>query len=201
MIEPLERLVRVLARLPGLGRRSAERIALRLAWDRDRGLLKEIMQALQELDASVRLCSECGAVTLVTRDPCELCTDPRRDSHVLCVVEDPADIAIIEASTAFRGRYHALLGHISPMRGQGPQQLRFERLLHRIRTGGVTEVIIALDTDAENEATARWLGEEIRPLGVRVTRIAYGLPVGSGIAYADPQTLQHALAGRVPLGG
>ncbi|MBM4155766.1 MAG: recombination protein RecR [Lentisphaerae bacterium] len=197
MIEAVDRLVSALAKLPGLGRRSAERIALRLVRDRGRGTTADLISALQGLESQVRLCSTCGAMTPADRDPCRICTDPRRETRSLCVVEDPSDIASIEASGAYQGRYHALMGRLSPMRGEGPRQLRVEALVRRIGDERIEEVILALNTDAESESTAQWLASKLAALGVKVSRIAYGLPVGSGIAYSDPVTLQRAIAGRM----
>jgi recombination protein RecR len=199
VIEAVDRLVDVLAKLPGLGRRSAERIALRLVRDRGRGTAAELIAALQGLESQVRLCTTCGAMTPADRDPCRICTDPRRATHALCVVEDPSDISTVEASGAFQGRYHALMGRLSPMRGEGPRQLRVEALVRRIGDEQIEEVILALNTDAESESTAQWLASKLATLGVKVTRIAYGLPVGSGIAYSDPVTLQRAIAGRMKM--
>ncbi|MCX7817866.1 MAG: recombination mediator RecR [Kiritimatiellae bacterium] len=198
MIEPLERLIEVFARLPGLGRRSAERIALRLARDRSRALADELLAVLTEFRQRVAQCRMCGGVTTVEANPCTLCTDPRRDPTVLCVVEDPADIAAIEASGAFTGRYHALLGRLSAVRGEGRRHIRADELFRRVAEEHIEEVVIALDTDAESEATARWLAERLAAQRVRTTRLACGLPVGSGIAYSDPQTLEQAIRRRVP---
>ncbi len=199
MIEAVERLVAVLAKLPGLGRRSAERIALRLVRDRGRGTAAEIVAALQGLESQVRLCTVCGAMTSADRDPCRICTDPHRETRILCVVEDPSDIASIEGSGGFQGRYHALMGRLSPMRGEGPRQLRVEALVRRIGEDKIEEVILALNTDTESESTAQWLAGKLAALGVRTTRIAYGIPAGSGIAYSDPVTLQRAIAGRMKM--
>ncbi len=199
MIEPLERLIEVLARLPGLGRRSAERIALRLARDRNRALTDELIAALTELRTRVAQCRLCGGITTAEANPCAICTDPRRDPGILCVVEDPADIAAIEASGAFTGRYHALLGRLSAVRGEGRHHLRADELFRRVESEHIEEVVLALDTDAESEATARWLAEHLAALRVKTSRIACGLPVGSGIAYSDPQTLEQAIRRRVPL--
>ena len=193
--EALEQLTAALARLPGIGRRSAARMAMRLIEDRE-GLLRVLSAALDEAAREVRLCNRCGAVTVAGRDPCRLCTDPARDDRVLCVVETPSDIAGIEAAGAFRGRYHALMGKLSPMKGDGPEQLRIGVLLKRVKAGGIEEVILALNTDVESDATAVYLAESLTPLGVRVTRLAQGLPVGSGIAYSDPVTLARAMQGR-----
>ncbi len=199
MLEPMERLIAVLARLPGLGRRSAERIALRLVRDRSRGLGRELVAALQELDEHMRYCTRCGGLTTTAADPCRLCTDPRREDALLCVVEDAADLFQIENSGSFRGRYHVLGGRLSPMRGEGPSTLRVESLVQRLREGAVREVILALNTEVESDATVAFLAEQLKPLGVRVTRLAYGLPAGSGIAYSDAVTLSHALEGRQTL--
>ena len=194
MNETVNRLMDVLARLPGIGRRSAERIALRLV--RSRALGRDLIGALQDLEEKVRLCSLCGAVTPQGEDPCRLCTDPRRDARRLCVVEEPADIAQIEKSAAFRGRYHALMGRLSPMRGEGPSNPRFEALLSRLKPEQIEEVILALNTDVESDATAAYLRDHLAARGVRVSRIAFGLPAGSGIAYSDPITLQRAMEWR-----
>ena len=199
MLEPLEPLIRALARLPGIGRRTAERIALRLARDRSRAVARELQSALQGLDEGIRLCGRCGAVTSAAEDPCRLCTDPRREAGLLCVVEDPADIEPLERAGVFRGRYHALMGKLSPMRGESAANPRFEALFRRVGAEGIAEVVLALNTDVESDATAAYLRERLAPLGARVTRIAVGLPAGSGIAYSDPVTLAAALQGRRPL--
>jgi recombination protein RecR len=145
-IEPIDKLAGLLAKLPGIGRRSGERIALKLA--RSNGsLVHDLIAALQEVDAKVRSCSLCGSITLRSEDPCRFCTDPRRDGKIVCVVEDPADILLIERAGSFRGRYHALMGRISPMKGEGVKDLRLEGLLKRIDQEGIEEVILALNTD------------------------------------------------------
>ena len=186
----------VLARLPGVGRRTAERMAVKLARD-PQGLAKELGAALADLTARAAICSQCGDLTLRGVDPCALCTSPRRDNHMLCVVEEPTDIQQIEASGAFQGRYHALLGRLSPMKGEGIGHLRLEALLKRIEAEGITEVILALSPDVEGDSTAAFIRHvlEHRP-GLRVTRLALGVPAGSAIAYADPLTLARALQGR-----
>lgn len=189
-------LIGCLARLPGVGRRTAERIATRLVMDRD-GLLRELVAALQEAAASVMACGVCGGLTTAGRDPCELCTSPRRDGEILCVVEEPTDIALIERAGAYRGRYHALMGKVSPMHGEGPADLRVKALLDRVAAGTFHEVILALSTDVEGESTAAYLTELLRPLGLRITRPAMGLPARSGIGYSDPVTLERAFKARV----
>lgn len=196
MLEPLDKLIGVLSRLPGVGRRTAERIGLRLVRDRSRGLARELAAALQEADARVRLCSRCGHLTEVDADPCRLCTDPRRDGRVVCVVEDPADVLHLERAGGYRGRYHVLMARLSPMRGEGPRQMRAAELVRRIADEGIEEVVLALNTDVESDATANYLRDLLAPTKVRLTRIAHGLPAGSGILYSDPLTLQRAIEGR-----
>lgn len=193
-MDALERLMDALGRLPGVGRRSSERIALKLV--RQRPLLRELIAALQQTDSDIRLCRRCGNLTEADRDPCRLCTDPRRDDRVLCVVEEPSDIVQLEKTGAFRGRYHALMGKLSPMRDEGLKNPSISNLFERVRAGGIEEVVLALNTDVESDATASFLRDRLQTLGVRVTRIAFGLPAGSGIGYSDPVTLQRALEGR-----
>lgn len=190
----LDRLMDALGRLPGVGRRSSERIALKVV--RNRALLRELAAALQAVDEGVKLCSQCGSLTEKDRDPCRTCTDPRRDTRLLCVVEEPSDIVQMEKTGAYRGRYHALMGKLSPMHDEGLRNPALQSLFERVRAGGVDEVVLALNTDVESDATASFLHERLTPLGVRVTRLALGIPAGSGIGYSDPVTLQRALEGR-----
>lgn len=193
--DPYDHLVTVLARLPGLGRRTAERMALRLVRDRD-GLMSELKGALEEAARELASCELCGSITTRELNPCRLCTDPRREDTLLCVVEDPTDILLIERSGGFHGRYHALHGRLSPMRRQGVGDLRIDRLLQRVKEGAVSEVVLALNTDVESDATASYLHDVLAPTGIQVTRLAFGLPAGSGLAYSDPETLARALKGR-----
>ncbi len=196
--DPLARLAGLLARLPGVGKRTAERMALKLA--RDPGtLIKDLAAALREVDEHFTACSRCGNITSRTQDPCALCTDSRRDGHLLCVVEDPSDIPAMEQAGIYRGRYHALMGKLSPMKREGLRELRAEQLLERIRAEGVEEVILALNSDVESDATASYLAHVLEGAGVRVSRLAFGLPAGSAIAYSDPVTLARALQGRQPV--
>ena len=192
----LDRLVRALGRLPTVGRRSAERIAVRLVRDRRRGVLSELVDALSLARDQLRCCSRCGSITAAERDPCELCTDPRREDGLLCVVEDPGDVLRMEEAGGFRGRYHVLMGTLSPMRGDGPENLRVQALLERVASEEVTEVVLALNTDVESDATAAYLRQVLRERDVRVSRAAMGIPAGGGISYADPVTLQHAIEER-----
>ena len=196
MIAPLEDLERALAKLPGLGRRSASRAALALVREPVR-LMEPLVAALRAAQGSVRCCSRCGAFTTVDRDPCETCTDATRDGTILCVVEEPADIVSIESSGAFRGRYHALGGKLSPAHHTGPEKLRFAELRDRVVREGVAEVLLALSTDMDGDATAGYAAEILKGTGARVTRLAFGLPADSGIAYSDPLTLKRAITNRI----
>lgn len=197
-LEPIDKLVSILGRLPGVGRRSAERMAMKLARDPG-GLVNDLLAALQDVSARVRTCSWCGSLTLAAEDPCVLCKDPRRDARVICVVEDPGDILLIERSGEFKGRYHALMGKLSPMQGEGPQNLRLDALLKRIDKDGIGEVILALNSDVESDATAAFLRHALSSRKVRVSRLAFGMPAGSEIAYSDPVTLARAIEGRRPM--
>jgi len=194
-LEHLDRLTAALGRLPGVGRRSAERMAYRLAWDPD-GALRELLEALREAQANVRLCGRCGGLTTAAENPCRLCTNPARDHRVLCVVQDPSDIIAIERTGSFKGRYHALMGIISPMHGEGPRDLRLGSLMRRIEAEGFEEIILALGTDVESESTSSYITELLKAKALRVTRLASGMPAGSGIGYADPVTLSRAVKGR-----
>ena len=194
-LEYLDRIAAALGKLPGIGRRSAERMAYRLAWEPD-GVMRELAQALRDAQENVRLCVQCGNITTVAEMPCRLCTHPNRDGTLLCVVQDPSDIVAIERTGAFKGRYHALMGIISPMHGEGPGDIRLNALLKRIESEGFTEIILALGSDVESEATSNYIAELLKGKPVRVTRLASGLPVGSGVGYSDAVTLSRALKGR-----
>jgi len=195
VLGPIDELERCLAKLPGLGRRSASRAALALVREPAR-LMQPLMAALRGAEGRIRCCSRCGAFTLVERDPCDLCTDETRDGNVICVVEEPSDIVQIESSGAFRGRYHALGGKLSPSRHCGPEKLRLAELAERVVREGVTEVLLALSTDMDGDATAGYVTELLKGTGAKVTRLAFGLPADSGIAYSDPLTLKRAIQGR-----
>lgn len=193
--KPVEELEKALSRLPGLGRRSAARAALALVREPMR-LLEPLMSALAAAKDEVVCCSKCGAFTTRGENPCRNCTDALRDGSLLCVVEEPSDIVQIESSGAFRGRYHCLGGKLAPSRRSGPEKLRFAEMMSRIEAEGVKEVLLALSTDMEGDATAGYAAELLKDTGVRVTRLAFGLPADSGIAYSDPLTLKRAIAGR-----
>ena len=194
---PIAELEKCLARLPGLGRRSASRAALALVREPAR-LLQPLADALRAAGEEVRCCSRCGAFTTIGRDPCALCADETRDGRVVCVVEDPADIVAIEASGAFRGRYHALGGKLAPAHRLGPGKLRLAELRDRVSAEGFSEVLLALSTDMDGDATAGYIAELLADAGVKVTRLAFGLPADSGVAYSDPLTLRRAINGRLP---
>lgn len=199
MLEPIDNLVKVLSRLPGLGRRSAQRAAMALVREPSR-ILDPLAAALGDVRRRVRCCSRCGGFTTEEHDPCDLCTDLLRDS-VMCVVEDASDIVTIEASGAFKGRYHALGGKLSPVHHVGPEKLRVQELKDRIAAESISEVVLAVSTDMEGDATAGYVEEALRGFPsedapVKVTRLAFGLPADSGIAYSDPLTLRRAIAAR-----
>ena len=194
-MDPLGQLTEALARLPGIGRRTAERLAARLARE-PAGLARELSAALEEARAKLVACKLCGNVTSREENPCRLCADSRRDEALLCVVEDPADIALIERSGEYHGRYFALMGRLSPMRGEGLADLRLPALLER--AAAAQEVLLALNCDVESEATAAYLRHVLlqKLPQVKVSRLALGIPAGSAIAYADPVTLGRAIRGR-----
>jgi recombination protein RecR len=193
-VPAIEDLVTELARLPGIGRKTAQRLTFHLLKQpaEEAGRLADAIRRVRE---QVRACSTCG--TLSDQDPCGICTDPRRDDTVLCVVEEAADANAIERAGRYRGRYHVLGGRMSPLDGVGPDDLNGESLLVRVGNGhGVQEVIVATNPSMEGDVTATWLQQLLAPTGVRVTRIASGLPVGGDLEYADGVTIAQALAAR-----
>jgi recombination protein RecR len=190
---PLKRLIEQLTRLPGVGEKSATRLAFFLL-RADTDYPRALADAITALKREIRLCSHCLGFT--EQDPCALCADPRRSDEVVCVVEDPADVMAIERAGDFRGRYHVLHGTLAPLDGVGPEQLKVAELLTRLREGSVREVILATNATVEGEATALYLAKLIKPIGVKVTRIAHGLPMGGDVEYADSVTLSRALEGR-----
>lgn len=189
----LERIIRELSKLPGVGEKTATRLAYHLLRT-SRHDVEQLSQALLGLRDEIKFCSVCLGLT--DRDPCSLCDDERRDAGILCVVEQPPDVTAIERSGQFKGRYHVLHGRLSPLDGIGPDELRIADLLRRLQNGAVREVIIATNPTVEGEATALYLAKLIKPLEVRVTRIAHGLPVGGDVEYADSSTLGRAMDGR-----
>lgn len=189
---PLARLIEALQRLPGIGPKTAQRLTFFLL-KQPPAMVEALARALLDL-TGVRHCSRCFHVT--DEDPCRICADPARDGTVLCVVEEPNDLLALERTGEYRGRYHVLMGALSPLDGIGPDDLRIRELLARVEGGGVREVILATNPTVEGDATALYLARLLRPLGVRVTRIARGLPVGGDLEYADEVTLARALEGR-----
>lgn len=194
--EPLADLIDVLKRLPGIGAKSAQRIAFYLL-RAEPAYIDALVQAVQSTRQSVQLCPRCNNYT--HRPLCQICTAARRDHSVICVVEKPFDIPPIERSGHFNGTYHVLHGALSPINGVGPDDLKIGNLLSRLKPEGVQEVIVATNPDVEGEATAIYLSRLLKPLEVRVSRIALGLPVGSSLEYADEVTISRALDGRTPL--
>jgi recombination protein RecR len=190
---PVQELIDELGRLPGVGPKSAQRIAFHLLKLSKPDALR-LAQAITEVKDRVSFCARCFNVS--EGDECGLCADPRRDPTVLCVVEEPRDIVAVEKTHEFRGRYHVLQGAISPIEGIGPDQLKVRELLARLEPEGVTEVILCTNPNIEGEATAMYLARLLKPLGLTVTRIASGLPVGGDLEYADELTLGRALEGR-----
>jgi recombination protein RecR len=191
--EPFRELARELRRLPGIGPRTAERIALWLASSKDARPL-DLASALRSAAENLRSCTICGF--FATQEHCKICQDESRIGREICVVEQATDILPIERTGTFTGRYHVLGGRLAPLDHVGPDQLRIGALLARVKKEAPTEIILALSADVEGEATTNYLAEALAPLGVPITRIAHGLPAGGGLEHADPLTLQRALAGR-----
>ena len=190
---PLARLIDELKRLPGIGQKSAQRIAFHLE-RAPRADAERLAAAVVEVKDKIRLCSLCNNLTEL--DPCEYCSDPSRDPSVVCVVETPYNAVAIEKTREFHGHYHVLHGVLSPLHGVGPDQLKLKNLIERLKTGTVRELIVATNPNVEGEATAIYLSKLIRPLGVKVTRIAMGIPVGSELEFADEVTMLKAIEGR-----
>lgn len=189
---PITELTEALSRLPGIGPRSAERLALFLVQS-DVNAVRQLAQTLTEARDRIRTCSICGGLT--EAEPCAICADPRRDGATLCVVEHPVDIFTMEKANSFRGKYHVLGGKISPLNGVGPEDLRIAQLEQRLGRG-LSEIILALSTDVEGDATGFYLAKRLAGKGAKISRIAYGLPAGSGLEFADEVTLNRALEGR-----
>ena len=190
--DPLLRLIEELQRLPGIGPKGAQRLAFHIL-KAPREQADRLADAVRELKASVTYCSICNSITDI--DPCAYCRSEDRDHHTICVVEEPQNVSAVEKSREFKGVYHVLMGALSPLQGVGPDDLKIKGLLSRI-SDGVTEVILATNPNVEGEATAIYLARLLKPLGVRVTRIAMGVPVGSDLDYADEITMHRAIEGR-----
>jgi recombination protein RecR len=195
-IRALDDLTAEFKKMPGIGLKTAQRLSfyvLRVSKQEADKLARAICQVKEK----VRYCSICGNIT--EQEPCEICSNPKRDSQTICIVEEPKDLLIIEKTGEYRGLYHVLMGAISPLDGIGPEDLKIENLIQRIKSTGVKEVILATNPNVEGEATATYLSRLIKPLGIRVYRIARGLPVGSELEYADEVTVTKALEGKMEM--
>ena len=193
----IEELITELARLPGIGRKTAQRLTFHLL-QQPPEQVGRLASALASVTERVRPCEECGNLT--EDQPCSICQDPRRDPSVVCVVEEPSTVSVVDRSTDFRGRYHVLGGHLSPLDGVGPESIRLESLVQRVRQGGVREVILATNPSMEGEVTATYVQQLLAGMGVRGTRLARGLPMGGDLEYIDGVTLAHALVARQDVG-
>jgi recombination protein RecR len=191
--DPLVRLIDELVRLPGIGPQGAQRLAFHIL-KTPREQTDRLADALREVKERVTYCSICNNITDL--DPCSYCSNESRDGSIICVVEEPQNVAAIEKTREFRGRYHVLMGAIAPLQGIGPDELKIKSLLTRVAAGGVTEIILATNPNVEGEATAIYLARLLKPIGVKVTRIAMGVPVGSDLDYADEVTMHKSLEGR-----
>jgi recombination protein RecR len=191
--EPLARLIEQLQKLPGIGAKGAQRLAFHILKN-PRDDAEQLCGAIRDVKEQVTYCSVCNNITAA--DPCAFCAGASRDHRVICVVEEPQNVMVVERTREFRGLYHVLMGTLSPLHGVGPDDLKIKGLLERVGAGGVEEVILATSPTVEGEATALYLARLLKPLGVRVTRIAMGIPVGSDLEYADEVTMTRAMEGR-----
>jgi recombination protein RecR len=196
-VSAIEELITELARLPGIGRKTAQRLTFHLL-QQSPEQAQRLAAVLASVSDRVRSCEECGNLT--EEQPCDICRDPRRDKGMLCVVEEPSTVGVVDRSTDFRGQYHVLGGRLSPLEGIGPESLRLDRLVQRVRDGGVREVILATNPSMEGEVTATYIQQLLAGMDVRVTRLARGLPMGGDLEYVDGVTLAHALVARQDLG-
>jgi recombination protein RecR len=191
--EPLARLIEQLQKLPGIGAKSAQRLAFHVLKN-TRDHAEQLCEAIRDVKDRVTYCSNCNNITDI--DPCPFCTSATRDQRLICVVEEPQNVSVVEKTREFRGVYHVLMGALSPLHGVGPDDLKIKGLLARVGTGSVDEVILATNPTVEGEATALYLARLLKPLGVRVTRIAMGIPVGSDLEYTDEVTMTRAMENR-----
>ena len=193
--EPIQNLIDALSRLPGIGPKTASRLAFYLL-NAPVDISIRLSEALSGLKDGIGFCSQCFNITIAGKDLCDICASSNRNSSQLCVVEKPMDVLVIEKAQAFQGKYHVLHGVLSPIEGIGPDDLKIRPLLDRLKNGGVREVILATNPSMEGDATALYLQKQITPLGIQVTRLARGLPVGGELEYTDQNTLLRAMAGR-----
>jgi recombination protein RecR len=193
MSGPLETLIKALKRLPGVGEKTAARYAYYIL-NANRDEVQDLVSSIRKVREKLRLCSTCLNLTDV--DPCTICSDPRRDAGRICVVESPLDLMAVEKASHFKGVYHVLHGVLSPLDAIGPDEIRLRDLIDRVEKGELSEVILALNPTVEGEATAAYIGDRLKKMGISVSRIAYGIPVGGSLEYADPLTLTRALQNR-----
>jgi recombination protein RecR len=191
--DPLTRLVEQLQKLPGIGAKGAQRLAFHILKN-PRDDAERLCDAIRDIKERLTYCTVCNNIT--EQDPCVFCTSASRDQRLICVVEEPQNVSVVEKTREFRGVYHVLMGALSPLHGVGPDDLKIKGLLSRVEDGAVDEVILATNPNVEGEATALYLARLLKPLGVRVTRIAMGIPVGSDLEYADEVTMSRAMEGR-----
>ena len=196
--KPLERLIFAFERLPGIGPKTASRLAFFLLKS-PAELSKDLSEALREIKSSITLCRVCFNITDAGREKCEICSSTERDEKLLCVVEEPLDVLALERTDGFMGRYHVLHGVLSPIEGIGPDDIRIRELVDRIKEGKIEEVIVATNPSMEGDATALYIRQQLEPYNIRMTRLARGLPVGGDLEYADQNTLLRALSGRQDL--
>lgn len=196
---PVQNLIAAFSRLPGIGPKTASRLTFHLLRGSD-DLGQQLADALLALKSATGLCKECFNITLSSQETCEICADPRRDETIVCVVEEPMDVLVLEQTGGFNGRYHVLHGVLSPIEGVGPEDLRIRPLIERAARGALREVILATNPSMEGDATALYLRQQLIPYNLRITRLARGLPVGGDLEYADQNTLLRALAGRQEMG-
>ncbi len=194
--QPISRLIQELTKLPGIGEKTASRLAMHILRTSKEDA-EALSRAILEVKEKIRFCSQC--FNLTDQDLCRICQDPKRNREILCVVSSPEDLVALEKSRGFRGLYHVLHGVLSPLEGVGPKDLRMDELLSRLKGGAIQEVILATNPSVEGEATAQYLSQIIKPLGVRVTRIARGVPMGGDLQYIDEVTLSKSLENRSPL--
>lgn len=193
--EPIQNLINALSRLPGIGPKTASRLTFYLLRAPE-DLSRDLAEALENLQSGTTYCQTCYNITVAGRVNCEICENATRNSGVICVVEEPLDVLALERTAGFAGRYHVLHGALSPIEGIGPEDLRVRELMDRLRDGSIQEIILATNPSMEGDYTAAYLRQQIKPLGIRITRLARGLPVGGDLEYADQNTLLRALSGR-----